>query len=384
LLHHVYFVPGMFGFGRLASYDYFAHLERALRRELQARGQDATMWVVGVSPTASVARRAALLAELVASTSTGREPVHLLGHSTGGIDVRLLATPGVSLPCGDAALAWLPRLASVTTMSTPHHGTPLAAFFATVSGQKMLYALSALTFTALTLGSPPLAAASALVFALGRLDRVLGLEIRVLDRATERLLRVLDEARSREVRAYLDAIGSDQGAMVQLMPEAMELFQASVRDRPGVSYQCTVSMAKLPSPVKWLGQLASPWGAISTTIFAALWGITSRIDERYPCAARHADAEAEAVLERAFGRAPGARANDGVVPLRSQVHGRVAWAGYADHLDVLGHFAGAKGAKIGDGDASHVDWLRSGAGFSEARFAEMTSAIAQGMILARA
>jgi hypothetical protein len=383
LLHHIYFVPGMFGFGRLASYDYFAHLERALRRELQARGQDATMWVVGVSPTASVARRAACLAELVASTSTGQEPVHLLGHSTGGIDVRLLATPGVSLPCDDAALSWLPRLASVTTMSTPHYGTPLAAFFATVSGQKMLYALSALTFTALTLGSPPLAAASALVFALGRLDRALGFEIRVLDRATERLLRVLDEARSREVRSYLDAIGSDQGAMVQLMPEAMELFQASVRDRPGVSYQCTVSMAKLPSPVKWLGQLASPWGAISTTIFAALWGITSHVDERYPCAARQADAEAEAALERAFGRAPGVRANDGVVPLRSQVHGHVAWAGYADHLDVLGHFAGVKGAKIADGDALHVDWLRSGAGFSEARFSEMTSAIAQGMTLHR-
>jgi len=41
----------------------------------------------------------------------------------------------------------------------------LAAFFTTVSGQKMLYALSALTFFALTLGSPPLAVASALVVA---------------------------------------------------------------------------------------------------------------------------------------------------------------------------------------------------------------------------
>ena len=385
MLHHIYFVPGMFGFGRLATYDYFAHLDRALQHDLRARGHEAATWVVDVSPTASVRRRAARLAELVASTSTGSEPVHLLGHSTGGVDVRLIASPGVSLPCDDAALAWLPRLASVTTMSTPHYGTPLAAFFATVSGQRMLYALSALTFTALTLGSPPLAAASALVLAISRLDRALGLEIRVLDRATDRLLTVLDEARSREVRTYLDAIGRDQGAMVQLMPEAMDLFQASVRDRPGVSYQCTVSMANLPSPVKWLGQLASPWGALSTTIFAALWGITSRSDERYPCAAPYAGEEAEGELERAFGRTPGVRANDGVVPLRSQLHGRVAWAGYADHLDVLGHFAGidgGRGAEGPDADAAHVDWLRSGAGFDEARFAEMTAAIAEGMVRA--
>ena len=382
MLHHVYFVPGMFGFGRLASYDYFAHLERALLSELRARGHEAATWVVDVSPTASVRRRAARLAELVASTSTGQEAIHLIGHSTGGVDVRLLASPGVSVPCDDPALTWLPRLASVTTMSTPHYGTPLAAFFATVSGQKMLYAMSALTFIALTLGSPPLAAASALVFAIGRLDRALGFQIRVLDRATDRLLRVLDEARSHEVRSYLDAIGSDQGAMVQLMPEAMDLYQASVRDRPGVLYQCTMSMAKLPSPVKWLGQLTSPWGALSTAIFAALWGITSRTDERYPCVAPYAGEEAEAVLAKAFGRAPGLRANDGVVPLRSQLHGRVAWAGYADHLDVLGHFAGAKGSRNAsgpDGDTPHVDWLRSGAGFDEARFAEMTSAIAEGI-----
>ena len=382
MLHHIYLTPGMFGFGRLASYDYFAHLERALVRELRARGQEAATWVVDVPPTASIRRRAARLAELVASTSTEQDgPIHLVGHSTGGVDVRLVSSPGATLGCDDAALAWLPRLASVTTLSTPHHGTPLAAFFATVSGQRMLYALSALTFIGLTLGSPPLAATSALVVAIGRIDHALGLDIRVLDRATDRLLRVLDDARSREVRAYLGAIGSDQGAVVQVMPEAMDLFEASVRDRPGVRYQCTATMARLPSPVKWMRQLASPWGALSTTIFAALREITSHVDERYPCAAPRSDDEAEAALVRAFGRAPGEGANDGVVPLRSQLHGRVAWAGYADHLDVLGHFdGGRRAAANGAGDTPHVDWLRSGAGFDEASFAAMTRGIAEGML----
>jgi hypothetical protein len=372
----------MFGFGRLASYDYFVHLERALGDVLRARGDEVATWVVDVAPTASVRRRAARLAELVARTSNdGEGPIHLVGHSTGGVDARLVASPGVSLPCDAAALAWLPRLASVTTLSTPHHGTPLASFFATVSGQRMLYALSALTVIALTLGSPPLAAASALVMAIGRIDRALGLDIRVLDRATESLLRVFDDARSREVRAYLDEIGDDQGAMVQLMPEAMELYQASVRDRAGVAYQCTATMAPPPSPMNWVRAITSPWGTLSTSIFAVLWGITSRLDERYPCADKDAG-EAEAVLTRAFGRAPGARANDGVVPLRSQLHGTVVWAGLADHLDVLGHFDGGRAAAAGEGEPAHVDWLHSGAKFDRDRFDGMTRAIAEGMLRA--
>jgi hypothetical protein len=372
----------MFGFGRLASYDYFVHLERALGDALRDRGQEVATWVVDVAPTASVRRRAARLAELVARTSNdGEGPIHLVGHSTGGVDARLVASPGVSLPCDDAALAWLPRLASVTTLSTPHHGTPLASFFATVSGQRMLYALSALTVIALTLGNPPLAAASALVVAIGRIDRALGLDLRVLDRATESLLRVLDDARSREVRAYLDEIGDDQGAMVQLMPEAMELYQASVRDRAGVAYQSTATMAPPPSPMNWVRAMTSPWGTLSTSIFAVLWGITSRLDARYPCADEDAG-DAEAVLTRAFGRAPGARANDGVVPLRSQLHGTVVWAGLADHLDVLGHFDGGRAAPAGDGEPGHVDWLHSGAKFDRDRFDVMTRAIAEGMLAA--
>ena len=383
MLHHVYFSPGMFGFGRMASYDYFVHLERALSRELRASGREVAAWVVDVPPTASIRRRAARLAELVASTCNDEAgPVHLVGHSTGGVAVRLLASPGATLPCDDAALAWLPRLASVTTLSAPHYGTPMAAFFTTVSGQKLLYALSALTFFGLTLGSPPLAVASALVVALGRVDKAFGLDIHVLDRATERLLHLLDDARSREVRAYLEAIKTDQGSMVQLMPEAMDLFQGSVCDRPGVRYQCTASMARPPSPLRWVRHLGSPWGALSMTIFAALSELTSHVDSRYPCAASHADVETEATLVAAFGEAPGVQVNDGVVPLRSQVHGRLVWTGYADHLDVLGHFDGGHDAKkAGDPAAgpAHVDWLRSGAGFDEVRFREMTRAIGDGM-----
>jgi hypothetical protein len=282
----------------------------------------------------------------------------------------------------------------------------------------MLYAVSALTFIGLSLGAPPLAAASALVVAIGRLDRTLGIELRLLDRTTDALLKALEPATSHEVRGYLDAIRRDQGAMIQLTPEAMDLFQAGIEDRPGVAYQCTCAQAPPPTPGTLARSLSGPWKAISSAIFTTLYGITARYDEEYPCAAPETPADVELMLTRAFGRTPGARANDGVVPVLSQVWGRVAWAGYADHLDVLGHFPGAVtprpfwssmfGGKSKDepvvvpplevvveeaaggggirpdtnADARHVDWLRSGAGFDERSFAVLMDALAGGMLAA--
>lgn len=360
----------MFGFGRLTSFDYFEHLETALGEHLKAHGHDLELYVAEVPPTASIRRRAAKLAELVAHSSESdrdaKGPIHLLGHSTGGLDARLLAAERVDLEVPAEHLAWMPRLASVTTMNTPHFGTPLASFFATVSGQRMLYAVTALTIVGLTVGAPPLAAASALVVALGRLDRAVGLSDRIVDRSTESLLRVLDEARSKEVRTYLDALRNDQGAVLQLAPEAMDLFRAAVQDRPGVRYACTASMAPPPTAIHLARNLLAPWAALSASLFTTLYGITARSDERYPCAAKKLDRKTEERLVKAFARLPGVRANDGVVPLRSQLHGELLWVDHGDHLDVLGHFD----------DLDHADWLRSGSAFSRTKFEALTTAIA--------
>ncbi len=366
----------MFGFGRLAAYDYFTHVERALSERLRAAGDEVQIHVVHVSPTASIRRRAAKLVEKVASTcdlpTRDRGPIHLIGHSTGGLDARLAASPSVSLSVAAEALAWRSRLASVTMMNTPHYGTPLASFFTTVSGGRALRALSALTVIALTIGSPPLSAMSALVAAFER-----GPRLKVLDHATNALLRGLDAARSREVRDYVDAMTEDNGAMVQLMPEAMDLFAAGIEDRAGVLYQATASMAPPPSARSLLRGLVRPRHALSQAMFTTLYGITSRADARYPCAAPSAGEDSERVLAGAFGRVPGVRANDGVVPIRSQIWGKLVWAGHADHLDVLGHYSGeaAEGSQT-----RHVDWLCSGSDFDRARFESLMDAIAGGLV----
>ncbi len=387
MLHRIYLSPGMFGFGRLASYDYFAHLERALSERIRAAGDQVDIHIAQVSPTASIRRRALKLTELVARTcdltAANGGPIHLVGHSTGGLDARLIASPSVSLAVAPGTLAWRNRLASVTMINTPHFGTPLASFFTTASGQRVLRALSALTFIALSVGSPPLSVASALVMAFSRIDRSLGLDLKIVDRVTEALVRVLDDARGHDVRDYLDAISEDQGAMVQLMPEAMDLYIAGVEDRAGVLYQSTASMAPAPSARMVLPALPHPWRLVSGGIFAILYGITSRFDRHYPCAADTLPADAEQMLARAFGSVPAVYANDGVVPVRSQIWGKLIWTGHGDHLDVLGHFGDSMPAAtqvVVDGPPAHVDWLYSGSAFDRAQFASLTDAIASGLL----
>lgn len=385
---HVYLSPGMFGFARVASYAYFEHVVHAIERRFALRGRACRVVVCDVHPTASVRRRATALAHAIVETcGEGEEPIHIIGHSTGGLDARLLASPSVRLPgVGAKELAFLPRVRSITTMNTPHYGTPLAAFFATKSGQQVLYAISAMTVAGLKLGAPPLAAASALMAAFGRVSGAV--EFSLLERTSESIIKVLDDASSRELRAFLRLIREDQGSVLQLSPEAMDLFQASVTDAPDIRYQCVASYAPRENSVRrFLGSLTSPWGAVSHAIFATLYNITAAEDSRYPCHGRtKALNDAVRVL---LAELPNETENDGVVPLYSQLWGDIVWIGKADHLDIVGHFPGARvgrrkvvAAPVASEEPPHVDWLRSGAGFDETRFETVFDRIFAGMMIA--
>lgn len=366
----LYLSPGMFGFASLAAYDYFGHVATALEKRFARDGERLEVRVCEVHPTASVRRRAAKLAQMMAHTAgTDAGPIHILGHSTGGLDARLVASPTVHIDeQADRQLGWICRLRSVTTMSTPHYGTPLATFFATAKGQRLLYAVSALTVTALKLGAPPLAAASALVAALGRSGEPLGVELALVERITHSVAGMLDDASDHNLRAWLRQVRDDQGGVVQLMPEAMDLFQAGVENRPGVRYQCVASYAPLGSPRDWLAAARTPWSVLSAVIFQLMYRVTAEQDARYPCAPP--SGRAEDALFAALGEIPPLDANDGVVPLRSQLWGEVAWTGKADHLDVVGHFPGPR---------DHNDWLTSGARFDLVRFETVMDRVFEGM-----
>jgi triacylglycerol lipase len=377
----IYLTPGMFGFARLARFDYFGHVERALTTRLLAWGRVPIVTVCEVHPTASIRRRAATLAELVAESARGDDaPIHLVGHSTGGLDARLVASPGVRLWTKADDLSWLPRLRSVICLNTPHHGTPLATFFTTLNGQRLLWAVSAVTVLALRAGAPPLSVMSALLAAATRPD-LHQLETRVIDRALDELVGLLDEAASRKLRDWMKLLRDDQGAVVQLTPEAMDLFRAGVQDRPGVRYGCVASFTPEHAARDWLHALRSPWRIGSATVFAALWKLTARVDARYPC--EPSDHSTLDALTQALGYVPEPGSSDGVVPLRSQVHGELLWVGRADHLDVVGHFP-SRSRNGARNDTSpqleHHDWMASGARFDEARFGVVMDALARAIV----
>lgn len=368
---HVFLSPGLFGFVRVGSYDYFCHVQAALEQRFRDAGRDVVVRVVDVHPTASIRRRAAKLMTAIDEDYSGHGPIHLVGHSTGGLDARLVASPTVSVVGRHGPPAWIDRVRSVTTINTPHYGTPLASFFATVSGQRLLYAVSALTVAALTLGGPPLALTSSIIAAFGRVDKLVGVEIRLLESLIDRVVQTLDDASSHDLREYLRDLREDQGAIIQLSPESMDLFQAGVEDSKSVRYQCVASYAPRFGAGDWARAMLSPWSNVSAPIFVTLQRLTALENEKYPCGSGARSIEKS--LAYAFGATPPEDANDGVVPLRSQIWGELVWAGLADHLDVVGHFSGR-------GGKGHTDWLCSGSRFERRRFDAMIDAVVKGMI----
>jgi hypothetical protein len=361
---HVYLIPGFLGFANLGQLTYFGHVRRMLATQLAAAGVDARIHIVHTSPTASLPRRAARVAETIAATArddTG--PLHLIGHSSGGLDARLLIAPEVALPTSLDVERLATRVRSVVTIATPHHGTPLASFFTTLRGQQLLQLLSLLTIYMLHFGHLPLAGLLWMGSRLVRLgDLVANSEL--LDELFGRLLEDFTAARRRSVRAVLRDVVHDQALMLQLTPEAMEVFNASVLPRPGVRYGAVVANAAPPSLCSTIAVGLDP----AAQVTRAFYGVLYRLAAATP---RHLSPrlvpEVACVLRHAYRATPSAGANDGIVPTRSQAWGRVLHAAIADHLDVIGHF---RDASL---DPPHVDWLVTGSGFDRARFEALWS-----------
>lgn len=361
----VFLVPGFFGFTSVGSVSYFEHVEQALVGALRRHGVEARVVRCKTQPTASIPRRAeALCAQVRRRGGLDAPQLHFVGHSTGGLDVRMLLSPEVRLPSSDAQARIAALTRTAISVATPHHGTPLAKHFLTLQGQTLLLVLSGLATSGEGRGTI-LAAAKAIAL-VARLDDWLGRTEGPLDRIAEGLLRKIRFDRRSHVWSYLREIERDQSAVLQLTPEGVELFAAAVADRPGIDYACVVDGVPRPHERLRARELLDPEYIALRSLFRLLHGLTSH---PYPhCRYPRPTAPTLRVLERGLGFKVTAGTNDGIVPTLSQLHGRVLHVARADHLDVVGHYGLAGGRT--------ADWLPSGAGFTNEAFEATWDAVA--------
>jgi triacylglycerol lipase len=106
---HGLFGTERYGAGPIHAGDYY----RGILKTIRASGVE--VYAPRVHPLAGVYRRTWMLAQRI-TKKYGDSPIHLIGHSMGGMDARLLAIDP----------AWDRRILSITTIGTPHLGTPLA------------------------------------------------------------------------------------------------------------------------------------------------------------------------------------------------------------------------------------------------------------------
>jgi len=365
--HHIYLVPGFFGFTNLGEIKYFAHVIDFLERRSRALGVRAEIHVVRTHPTASLPQRAVRVLETIGETMGREGAVHVIGHSSGGLDARLLVAPGVSLPSAASVERVARRVATVITVATPHHGTPLASFFASLLGQRLLRFLSLWTVYVLRFGRLPISVVAKLGALFARLDDHVGLNSALLDQLFGQLLADFSPARRGAVETFFAEVSKDQALLPQLTPEGMDVFDAATRDRPGVRYGSVVTRARPPGVRSTLAAGLDPSAQASHAVYQALYRLASRTPQVRAPALAPAQARR---LRRAYGTLPGAGANDGIVPTRSQPWGNVIHAAQADHLDVIGHFHD-KGKP-----PRHADWLTTGSGFDAERFEALWADVA--------
>jgi hypothetical protein len=291
----------------------------------------------------------------------------LVGHSTGGLDVRLLLSPSTHLGLSAELLGFRSRVVSAITLNTPHYGTPLAGYFATVSGTRLLYAISLFTVLSLSLGEPSLAIFSRVLGGVGRIDNLIAGELKLLSRFTDSILRYVDKEARDEITDFLSKIRVDQGAVIQTMPESMDLFNATTENDQRVRYGSIASAAPPPLSLRVARRIRSPYAVLTALLYSTLYQFASQNPKVYPYA-RPTAREAE-LLRVGIDHAVNDSSNDGVVPTLSMLWGELIWAGEADHLDVLGHFHDEIQP------SAHTDWVTSGARFTRQRFAALLDAI---------
>jgi hypothetical protein len=340
----VLFVPGFFGFGAFGHPDrplieYFARVEEAL---LRAHVSPLRFAVHQPPPAASVAERVrSLHAKVTELVTAGATRLHLVGHSTGALDARLVAHPGYKALPERADL--IERIASVITISAPFYGTPLARRIS----RGLWVGAPALWFASIlaSRGRLRLAGQAAVVFNLLK-RAVLQKKPTPTDEVIAQLADVDDDT-AHQIRRFLGDVAADHRLVDDLAPESMAELNRELQGkdaRPPISFVSVAQPARLsvraffPAPLQRL-----------------FYDVASRLAAGAPPDGARSP---EGPWIGGHGIRLSPEANDGIVPAWSQtLDGRAAGIVLGDHLDVIGHY-----------EAAGATFLRSGSRFDDARF----------------
>lgn len=373
----VILVPGFFGFGSFGreGKPHIIYFDRVIKAMVAARPElSGRIHVHEPPPMGSLQARVRTLQDavlqrlggaLLRGESRGLGPrVHIIGHSTGGLDARLLANPHYRFHGEDRKLRTqlLRHLGTVVTLSAPQHGTPIATSFMRGIPRLVLEGMSLATIMAdagrvtQRLGLPGVGLAYTLFQAVRPRPDVNG---PIID-----LLAGMDEETAREIQRFRGMVMSDTRILRDLAPERMAALNERLGDH-GARLLEIVTVS--PRPSCMLGGFRHlDRRAVYALCYgsAASSGFRPQSFPRGPwIAARAAGTEREAVED-----AP--RANDGIVPASSQtLAGRAARIVLADHLDVVGHFE----------SRSNTTLFKSGADFGRREFEELWRFVAEAL-----
>jgi triacylglycerol esterase/lipase EstA (alpha/beta hydrolase family) len=174
-----------------------------LRRHFERLGESVVVHQAQTLPTASIRQRAARVREeLIRIAQQDDGAIHLVGHSTGGLDARLAIAPTAALPVDEEFRAY-DRVKSVVTISSPHYGTPLASFVGGAMGKPLIQALAIMMVVALNRGRLPLRYALKLGHLWSRVDDIVGLDDTVLDQVYRDVLGDFSEDRRRQIVEFI-------------------------------------------------------------------------------------------------------------------------------------------------------------------------------------
>ena len=358
-------IPGFFGFGKLGTLCYFNGVKEALEQAFATLGLEVTVTEVPTLPMASIRWRAARVLETLARVAAQAEgPIHLIGHSTGGLDARLAIAPTASLPT-DVVFDAYDRVQSLVTICSPHYGTPVATYFSRPVGRFLIRTAGRYLIFMLERGRVPLKLLLRFGYWVVRARDPFRKRHNAFDYLYENLLDDLSESRSLELATFFKAVVHDQSLLFQLTPAGCDLLNACTA-APKLAYASVVARATPPSWRNAWRSLRDLYAQLMFPVYAFLYRAARRGQLDTP--------PLTALQSHALGQSPAgppARADsDGLVPTLSQVWGPVLYFAEADHLDVVGQYS-ATSRRVATGD-----WIPSYSPFGREQFLELWSKVA--------